>query len=189
MAPTADPTQRGLELVRHEARWPKANPERLKGLLDVVRANVADPNLREDFLQEVQLHLWKCESEKPGQTPSWYLKSCWFCVQDQLGAGRSLDSFKRRYLQCPLPEDSEEMERYQSDDFLAREDVVQNVAALDALAELMCRLEPEDRVVLDLLDQGYTVCQIARRLCVSHPHIVRSRRRIAAMAARIGFGY
>jgi DNA-directed RNA polymerase specialized sigma24 family protein len=168
---------------------PTRSGETPRQVRDLVRAEVHDVSLHEDFLQDALIHFWKSESQKPGQTPSWYLKSCWFHIQDRLVAGRSIDSFKRRHLQCPIPEESEDSELEEFGDFSSEANVVQNVAARDALEQLLRRLGPEDNAVLALLDQGYTICQIARRLCVSHPHVIRSRHRIAAMAIRIGFSH
>lgn len=168
------------------ASW--SNLENAGRVRDLVRAEVHDSSMHEDFLQEAMVHFWKTESQNPGQTRSWYLKSCWFRIQDHLVAGRSIDSFKRRHLQCLMPEESEDGKlAAEAGDLSTETNVVQDVAARDALEELLRRLEPKDSAVLALLEQGYSICQIAKRLCVSHPYVIRSRHRIAAMAIRIGF--
>jgi len=166
---------------------PTWSGENARHVRDLVRAQVRDASLQEDFLQDALFHFWKTESQNPGQTRSWYLKSCWFRIRDHLVAGRSIDSFKRRHLQRLVQKESEDNEREEFGDLSSDANVVQDVAARDALEQLLRRLEPKDKVVLIFLYQGYTVCQIAQRLRLSHAYVIRSRRRIASMAIRIGF--
>ena len=65
-------------------------------LVNMIRHVTDDPELRADLLQEAVLHLWKAQTERPGQTRSLYLQSCKFRIQHYLAAGRSVDSTKRR---------------------------------------------------------------------------------------------
>src|SRR5215831_16288917 len=68
----------------------------LDSLGKIVNSVPHEASWRDDLMQEALLHLWRSEQERPGQTTSWYLQGCRFRLQHYLGAGRSLDSTKRR---------------------------------------------------------------------------------------------
>jgi len=66
----------------------------------IVNSLAAEPSLREDLMQEARINLWRLESERTGQTLSWYLQNCRFRLQHYLRCGRSVDSGKRRAHRC-----------------------------------------------------------------------------------------
>src|ERR1051326_6383910 len=62
----------------------------------IVEYLAQDPSTRDDLIQEGLIHLWLAQRQRPGQSTSWYLQGCRFHLQHCLGAGRSVDSHKRR---------------------------------------------------------------------------------------------
>jgi RNA polymerase sigma factor (sigma-70 family) len=138
----------------------------------------------EDLFQEGWVYLWLQETRRPGQTQSWYLQGCRFYLTDLIGAGRSLDSPKRgsglrlreehREEELPFPESLQTMAELE--EFYVR----------DARAALAAKLTESENLVLDLLLQGWSTCEIARQTGVSHSTVARHRRRIAAAALRLG---
>src|SRR5262245_3014562 len=79
-------------------------PSCLAKLLRIIRTVTSDLILGDDLYQEAVIHLWQTEMRRPGQTESWYLKSCKFRLLHYLDSGRSVDSRKRRIgqLHCEI---------------------------------------------------------------------------------------
>src|SRR5690348_2046524 len=67
-----------------------------QALIRMIQGTTGNAALRDDLLQEALVHLWLIQTQRPGQTRSWYLQSCKFHLQHYLASGRSVDSAKRR---------------------------------------------------------------------------------------------
>src|SRR6266536_5673070 len=77
-------------------------PETYSTLLRVVATITPDRCLQEDLLQEAVIHFWQLNNQRPGQSPSWYFKSCQLYLLNLLRKGRSIDSLKHRKGQIRL---------------------------------------------------------------------------------------
>jgi RNA polymerase sigma factor (sigma-70 family) len=143
----------------------------------------SDPAVRDDLTQEALVHLWLLEERKPGQRQSWYLQSCKFHLQNYIAAGRSVDSPKRNRGRMTLADDEDEamLSGENPDDV-----VVTQVCARDIFAQLCGRLTPFEKSILHLLAEGLGAREIAQRLEVTHPTVIKYRRRIADLAIRLG---
>jgi DNA-directed RNA polymerase specialized sigma24 family protein len=159
---------------------------RTRELLDrIVRRLTADAALWEDLRQESLIHLWLLEERRPGQSRSWYLQSCRFHLQNYLAAGKSVDSLKRKRSIVPLSGEDVEFDSL-VDESEWDTAVIAQVSAQDIISQLAPRLSTFERLVLFHLAYGLKAREIAVRLKVSHPTIIKHRRRIAALAIRIG---
>lgn len=144
----------------------------------------SDPAVREDLMQEALVHLWLLEERRPGQRQSWYLQSCKFHLQNYLAAGRSVDSPKRRRGKTAYDED--EMDALSPDGAGGDDAVLAQVSARDIFSLLCGRLTPFERAILNHLAEGLGAREIAERMDVTHPTVIKYRRRIAALAIRLG---
>lgn len=145
-----------------------------------------DPVVRQDLMQEALVHLWLLEERRPGQTQSWYLQGCKYHLQNHLGAGRSIDSPKRNGKRVKISTDNEEEGDLAS--FVADngDELFGQVSAEDLFTLLRGRLSPIEKVILNLLAQGMGAREIAQQLKVTHPTVIKYRRRIATIALRLG---
>src|SRR6266540_5784946 len=88
------------------------HPENRATLLRVVATLTSDRWIQEDLLQEAVIHLWQLKNRRPGQSASWYFKSCQLHLLNLLRKGRSIDSLKHRMrrvrLLDPAADDSTE---------------------------------------------------------------------------------
>jgi len=144
-----------------------------------------DATLREDLMQEALVHLWLMEGQRPGQTRSWYLQGCKFHLQHYLTAGRSVDSGKRRAGRVSLPEIAED----QCDLFGQVEpdtSVGGVINAREIIFLLSKRLSSQERSILNCLADGMGAREIAARLKLTHPTIIKYRRKIARLAMQLG---
>ena len=140
--------------------------------------------LREDLMQEALTHLWLQETQLPGQTQSWYLQSCKFHLQHYLENGRSIDSVKRRDGQIHIDHQEENGELFALG-------VTESIAFSQAteremLSWLSAHLTPTEQLVLERLAEGNGVREIARQIGVSHPTVIKLRRKIARLLRKLG---
>jgi len=159
---------------------------RTRELLDrIICRLTADPALKQDLRQESLIHLWLLEERRPGQSRSWYLQSCRFRLQNYLSAGKSVDSLKRQRA----------VVSFSANDFgfdgLVNESewdttAFAQVSVRDIISQLSPRLSTFERSVLLHLADGLKAREIAARLNVSHPTVIKHRRRIAALAIKMG---
>src|SRR5437762_1861577 len=167
-------------------------PETCSMLLRVVATITPDRCLQEDLLQEAVIHFWQLNNRRPGQSPSWYFKSCHLYLLNLLRKGRSIDSLKHRKgrigLLDPAADDSSDggglTEIPGNPD--SEDSVFGQVSARDILTSLYQWLDPPDRLILDHLADGLSVREIASRLQLSHTSVFKRQRKIASVAVSLG---
>jgi RNA polymerase sigma factor (sigma-70 family) len=151
-------------------------------LLGMVRRLTSERAWEEDLVQEALIHLWMREFEHPGQSRSWYIQSCRLYLQNYLRKGRSVDGGNhRRAASLPITEEEQKDPEPRVDDTL-----LSLVCARDLVAELSKWLTPVEKEVLNLSNGGLSAREIGDRLDLSHTSVIRHRRNIAALAARLG---
>lgn len=153
--------------------------ERLDRMVRRLTSNTA---LRADLHQEALICLWQTQIQKPAQSSNWHLRNCRFHLLHYLSLGRSVDSPKRRACQVhPSGQEEEDL----MDQFEGSNIVLQEVSASDILALLSRVLSPREKRIVHWLVEGLGTREIARQLNISHPMVVKHRRKIAALAAKL----
>jgi hypothetical protein len=142
-------------------------------------------HIREDLLQEAWVHFWLTERQRPGQRLGWYLQNVRFHLRHLQVAGRSLDSPKRRAAQVVYSEHCDGWDRW-SDIGGFDEGIMSAVSAHDIMSLLLERLDSIDQSILGALVEEIGVRELAARLKVSHQCVIRARKRIAAIAIKLG---
>ena len=153
----------------------------------LVHSLVQERSVQDEICQEVLIHLWRCELRMPGQSIDYYLRSCCFCVQDLLKAGRSVHCLRHRSMLSMIEEDFEDSGAGSVRVFVSAEETLCLVCVRDAFAQLFRLLEPLEKRILLLLSCGHHVREIARQLRISHSTVSKHRSRIAEKAVSIGF--
>src|ERR1041385_7594830 len=122
-----------------------------KELLAALVRNIAcRAALKDDLLQEALIHLWMIETNRPGQTRSWYLQSCKFHLLHYLASGRSIDSHKRYHGHTPYDLDSDgENQNIELMD--SGDSVFSFVSARQLIGALSAHLQPVEKAVLEFL--------------------------------------
>ena len=146
----------------------------------------ADRALHDDLTQEAYIHLWLRETQRPGQTQSWYFQSCRFFLQNHLRTGRSVDSTRHQKVSGALLEAHGSSETSADESAASDDPVLALVSAREAVRLLEKWLTPPERQILSLLVEGYGVREIAARLDISHTSVIRHRRKIAGLASSLG---
>jgi RNA polymerase sigma factor (sigma-70 family) len=143
-----------------------------------------NPAMRADLMQEALIRLWQIQNQEPAQSRAWYIQNCRFHLLHYLALGRSVDSPKRQGARVhPSYEDDQGYEWM--DQFEGESTVLQEVNVRDILALLSKTLSPRETCILHWLTEGLGTREIARQLNISHAMVVKHRRNIAAMAAKL----
>jgi DNA-directed RNA polymerase specialized sigma24 family protein len=151
----------------------------------MVRKLTNNATLHDDLMQEALTHLWQEESRLPGHTQSWYIQSCKFHLQHYLQAGRSIDSGKRREGQVQIDHQQENGDLFALG--VTESVAFSHTSEREAVTWLWERLQPMEQTVLSQLTEGWGVREISRQLKVSHPTVIKCRRKIAALLMGLGF--
>ena len=158
----------------------------VKQLHGIAARLTGDLDLQKDLMQEMFIHLVQVETDRPGQTLSWYLQGCHFRARDYLDRGRSINSIKRSNNLVPLDQ------RDDDDDSLGvcpdapdPVDLYSELIARDIVDLLVLKLTMVQQQILFLLMYGFGVYEIARELGVSYPAVINHRKRIARTAAAL----
>ena len=146
-----------------------------------------DLELQKDLLQEMFIHLVRVQVELPGRTPSWYTKSCEFHARNYLKHGRSVDSHKRARNLVPLGQVSNDVDGKVL--FLLEPvdplDLHSELVTQDVVDLIMLRLTETQQRIFFLLIRGLGVREIARELRITHPAVIKHRRKIARIAIEL----
>jgi RNA polymerase sigma factor (sigma-70 family) len=156
-----------------------------KVVRQIVFKMTSNQALHDDLTQEAIIHLWLREMECPGQTKSWYFQSCSFHLRNYLRSGRSVDSNRRSQALLPLDVTTEHADL--SDDGYVFGDSVQSLVSARETNDLLDKwMTLPERQILGMLEQGYSVREIAAKLDISHTSVIRYRKRISALASKLG---
>src|SRR5882672_5732025 len=146
----------------------------------ISRSVTKDANRYDDLLQDALIYVWKRLQRLPRHRWKWYLRRCRFRLLDQLRRGRSLDAFKRRKLAITLTIADDDETHPAPPALVSRENVLSAIIYRDIIDQLGPRLKPTTRDVLSALAEGSGVQETARKLRISHPAVIKQRRKIAA---------
>lgn len=154
---------------------------KLRKIAGDVANNKAD---QDDLLQEGWLYLWKNREKLENKTISYVLKGCYFRFIDYLRQGKAVDSKSRENVTViSLYYVSDEGQVPLVSSIPSRvEDVKDVLIAKDLEEQIRARLTAKLKETYDLLLEGYTLGEIAKRLKLTHEAIrlrVKKIRRIA----------
>jgi len=154
-------------------------------LRKIVSGFTANPVVHQDLMQEGLIHLWRLEGAKPGQTRSWYLQACQFHVRHWLAAGRSLDSPKRAVADKRVAIDESDSE-VALPEYHTNGELFDTVSFRDTIATLATHLKSAEQGVLRGLAEDLTMVEIASKVGISYPTVLKYRSKIAALTIRLG---
>lgn len=143
-----------------------------------------DIELQKDLMQEMFIHLVHARTNLPGHTESWYIKSCEFHARNYLKLGRSIDSHKRARNGVPLSEVTSESPRRSGNRTSPVDsvDIENELVTRDIVDLIVPHLSETQQQILFLLMKGCGVRETARELGITHPAVIKHRRKIARIA-------
>ena len=159
----------------------------VKQLHGIASKLTADAELQKDLMQEMFVHLVRVETAEAGQTLSWYLKSCEFHARNYMKLGRSIDSPKRARNGVPYDETpSDDGERYGNGSHhvqsVGQIEIQGEIITNDIVNLIIPRLSDKQQQILFLLLKGCGVRETARQIGITHPAVIKHRKKIARIA-------
>lgn len=147
----------------------------------------ADAELQKDLMQEMFVHLIRVQTTEAGQTPSWYMKSCEFHARNYLKQGRSIDSIKRARNGVPYDEaPSDDGEHFSPGTcpvpMASQIEIQGEIITNDIVNLIVPRLSDTQQQILFLLLKGCGVRETAREIGITHPAVIKHRKKIARIA-------
>jgi len=146
-----------------------------------------DAELQKDLMQEMFVHLIRVQTSEAGQTSSWYMKSCEFHARNYLKQGRSIDSIKRARNGVPYDETPSDDGEHFSHGTCPVPPVTQieiqgEIITNDIVNLIVPRLSDTQQQILFLLLKGCGVRETAREIGITHPAVIKHRKKIARIA-------
>lgn len=141
----------------------------------------ADPELQKDLMQEMFVHLVRIQTAEAGQTLSWYLKSCEFHGRNYLKLGRSIDSLKRAgngVLYDEIPDGDGTAATAPAPSVEIQGELITN----DIVNRILPQLSDMQQQILFLLMKGCGVRETGREVGITHPAVIKHRKKIARIA-------
>jgi DNA-binding NarL/FixJ family response regulator len=161
----------------------------VRSLRGIAAKLTANAELQKDLMQEMFLHLAHVETVEAGQTLSWYLKGCEFHARNYLKRGRSVDSFKRAHNGVALDETPSDEDRHSGNGTQAQPSgpvqIQGEIITQDVVNQIVPRLTDMQQRVLFLLLKGYGVREAAREIGITHPAVIKHRKKIARIAREL----
>ena len=144
-----------------------------------------DPELQKDLMQEMFVHLVRVQTAEPGQALTWYLKSCEFHARRRLGLGGGSESTGRNGDEI-LPAAGSHRGNGARGPATVDQIVIQGeVITSNTLDLILPHLSDMQQRVLFLLMKGCGVREAARELGVTHPAVIKHRKKIARLAREL----
>jgi RNA polymerase sigma factor (sigma-70 family) len=147
---------------------------------------VVDPDLQKDLMQEMFLHLVRIQTTEPGQTLSWCLKSCEFHARNYLRQDRRIDLLKPAGNETSRDDNNRRVYAAFPSSASVNPIEIQGEVITNEIANLILPLlSDRQQQVLFLLMKGCGVRQAARELGVTHPAVIKHRKKIARIAHKL----
>jgi DNA-binding CsgD family transcriptional regulator len=160
----------------------------VKELQGIAAKLTSDPDVQKDLMHEMFLHLVHIRTADPDRTPSWYLKSCEFHARNFLKPGeRAGSSNGERNGSSPdevMPVDHERpgIESRSTSPVVGQIEIQGERITGDVLNLILPLLTDMQQQVLFLLMKGCGVREAGRELGITHPAVIKHRKKIARIA-------
>jgi hypothetical protein len=156
----------------------------VKELQGIATKLTSDPDVQKDLMNEMFLHLVHVRTVDPGRALSWYLKSCEFHAHNFLkpgepvsaGNGASFDEM------MPVSQKRPSVEARISSPLVGQIEIQGELITGDVLNLILPLLSDMQQQVLFLLMKGCGVREAGRALGITHPAVIKHRKKIARIA-------
>ena len=142
----------------------------------------ADPDLHMDLMQEMFVHLVQIHTADAGQMLSWYLKSCEVHACNYLGRSRN----NAPCMEIPATDNGEPHGNGAPRSPMAGAIEIQGELITNETANLIIpRLSNMQQQILFLLMKGCGVRETGREVGITHPAVIKHRKKIARIAREL----
>ena len=160
----------------------------VKELQGIATKLTSDPDVQKDLMHEMFLHLVRVRTVDPDRALSWYLKICEFHARNYLKpgehAGSSNDERNGASLDEIMPVGPERhgVDTRSSSPLVGQIEIQGELITGDVLNLILPLLSDMQQQVLFLLMKGCGVREAGRELGITHPAVIKHRKKIARIA-------
>jgi len=156
----------------------------VKELQAIATKLTSDPDVQKDLMREMFLHLVRIRTVDPDRPLSWYLKSCEFHGRNCLEPGGRADAS----MNAPFGESRPAGPEHPGSDARISSPLVGQIkiqgelitsVVLNLILPLLSEMQQQ---VLFLLMKGCGVREAGRELGITHPAVIKHRKKIARIA-------
>jgi hypothetical protein len=154
----------------------------MRGLHGIASGLTSDLDVQKDLMREMLGHFVRVRALTPGQTLSWYFRSCEGHARDYLRLDRNIvphDEF------LTVSNSRSSLDPHPACTSVGAIDLEGQRITGDDLDLFMPLLSDMQQQVLFLLMQGCGVREAGRRLGVTHPAVIKHRKKIGRIAREI----
>ncbi len=157
----------------------------VKQLRKIATKLTGDPDLQKDLMQEMFLHLVRLQTAEPSQSLGRHLETCGSHARNFINPGREIDSPRPGHDEIPNTREHRANGALASSAPAAQIELQGERITLDTINLMLPLLSEMQQQVLSLLMKGYGVRQAARELGVTHPAVIKHRKKIARIAREL----
>jgi|SRR5208283_56390 DNA-directed RNA polymerase specialized sigma24 family protein len=160
----------------------------VKELQGIATKLTSDPDVQKDLMQEMFLHLVRIRTVDPDRALSWYLKSCEFHARNFLRPGEHTSSANGERNGASFDEimagghERHGMDPRSSSPLVGQIEIQGELITGDVLDLILPLLSEMQQQVLFLLMKGCGVREAGRELGITHPAVIKHRKKIARIA-------
>jgi hypothetical protein len=156
----------------------------VKELQGIAAKLTSDPDVQKDLMNEMFLHLVHVRTVDPGRALSWYLKSCEFHARNFLKPGEHAGSANDASLDevALVGHKHPRVDARISSPLIGQIEIQGELITGDVLNLILPLLSDMQQQVLFLLMKGCGVRQAGRELGITHPAVIKHRKKIARIA-------
>jgi hypothetical protein len=156
----------------------------VKELQGIATKLTSDPDVQKNLMQEMFLHLVRIRTVDPGRALSWYLKSCEFHARNFLRPGEHASSANGASLPeiMPVGHERHGLDPRSSSPLVGQIEIQGELITGDVLNLILPLLSDMQQQVLFLLMKGCGVREAGRALGITHPAVIKHRKKIARIA-------
>jgi len=160
----------------------------VKQLQGIAARLTDDPQQQKNLMQEMFVHLVRVQTAEPGHALSWYLNSCEFHVRNHFKPGHGVEASRRDGYSMPHGEVATDRvvvpgngTRFVPEP-VGPIEIQGELITNDVLNLILPLLSDMRQRVLFLLMKGCGVREAARELGITHPAVIKHRKKIARIA-------
>jgi hypothetical protein len=156
----------------------------VKELQGIATKLTSDPDVQKSLMQEMFLHLVRIRTVDPDRALSWYLKSCEFHARNFLKPGERASSPNGASFDEIMAGGHERhgLDPRSSSPLVGQIEIQGELITGDVLDLILPLLSEMQQQVLFLLMKGCGVREAGRELGITHPAVIKHRKKIARIA-------
>jgi hypothetical protein len=157
----------------------------VKQLRKIATKLTGDPDLQKDLMQEMFLHLVRLQTAEPSQSLVRHLETCGSHARNFISPSLKIDSPRPGHDKIPSIREHHVNGALAFPPMASHVEIQGERITTETINLILPLLSEMQQQVLSLLMKGYGVRQAARELGVTHPAVIKHRKKIARIAREL----